>query len=930
MALSPGTKLGRYEIRAKIGEGGMGEVFLAEDLELRRKVALKILPAEVAANQERMRRFKQEAQAAAALTHPNIAHIYEIGKADGAHFIAMEFVDGLTLRQLIHDQQTPLSKLLRHLQHVAEGLAKAHASGIVHRDLKPDNIMVTRDGHAKVLDFGLAKLVEPQQFSGSSSEMATAIIKQQSEAGTVLGTVGYMSPEQAGGRVHEIDHRSDIFSFGCILYEAITGHKAFEGKDAIDSLNRIIREQPAAIQTFAPSAPADLQRIVRRCLAKDPEERYQTIKDVAIEIKDVRRELQSAGQDTTAPPAPITSSAVASEASESSIVATPTSLSPAVVSTHSSSAEYVVNQIKSHKQASAVTLVIALAVLAGIGFGLYKFLNNRSTSQIVSLEAAKFTRLTTTGNATGAAISPDGKWLVHVEDEGGQQSLWLRQVAVANSNTQIVPPAEAHYFGVAFSPDGNYVYYTIREKNASTGTLYQATVLGGTARRLLTGINSSVAFSPDGKQMAFFYFVGDEDRLMLANADGSAQRQLAMRHGDEYFFGNDFSGVSWSPDGKTLASPVASESQNYMSVVTISVATGEIKFFTPRKWYHVNQVAWFGDGRHLLVTAEDHGSDTFNIWQLSYPTGEGVKLTNDLNSYPTISLTADYRLLAAAQTEEVSNIWVMPATDSARAKQITQGRNLDGIPSWTPDGKIVYPANTGGGNRDLFLMDSRGGNSKQLTSNSRSNRGPAVSPDGRYIVFVSSRTGTSHLWRVDIDGANAKQLTDTSDAVPNMSPDSRWVVYLSCANKCTIWKVGIDGGQPLQITDKASGFPTISPDGKQVACAYLEDPNVPFKLAILPFDGGPPSRTFAVPVAFLGEETAFRWAADGRAIVYGVTSNGVTNLWAQPIDGSPPKQLTNFASDRIFGFDFSRDGKQVALSRGTQTSDVVLISDFKR
>jgi TolB protein len=360
------------------------------------------------------------------------------------------------------------------------------------------------------------------------------------------------------------------------------------------------------------------------------------------------------------------------------------------------------------------------------------------------------------------------------------------------------------------------------------------------------------------------------------------------------------------------------------------VATGEIKFFTPRKWGQVSQVAWFGDGGHLLVTALDQGGDTFNIWQLSYPAGEGVKLTNDLNSYPTISLTADHRLLAAAQTEKVSNIWVMPATDSTRAKQITQGRNLNGNPSWTPDGKIVYPANTGGGNRDLFLIDSRGGNTKQITTNSHFNFNPSVSPDGRYIVFVSDRTGTSHLWRMDIDGANAKQLTDTSDAVPNLSPDSQWVVYLSCANKCTIWKVGIDGGQPLQITDKASAFPNISPDGKQVACAYLEDPNAPFKLAILPFAGGPPSRTFAVPVAFLGEETAFRWAADGRAIVFGVTSNGVTNLWAQPVDGSPPKQLTNFASERIFGFDFSRDGKQVALSRGTQTSDVVLISDFKR
>ena len=321
MTLSAGAKLGRYEIRSKIGEGGMGEVYLAEDTQLHRRVALKILPAELASNRDRMRRFEQEATAAAALNHPNIAHIYEIGSQDDIHFIAMEFVDGQTLRELIHLRRTELPKLLRYLQHAAEGLAKAHAAGIVHRDLKPDNIMVTREGHAKVLDFGLAKLVDPAgglgagyragDLAGSSpplnedgvgrSEVATALMQQHSTPGAILGTVGYMSPEQAQGHINEIDQRSDIFSFGCILYEAVTGRKPFEGKDTIDSLNKIIREQPEPISNFNPGSPPDLQRIVRRCLAKDAEERYQTIKDVAIEIKEVRRELQSgAAVDTSA------------------------------------------------------------------------------------------------------------------------------------------------------------------------------------------------------------------------------------------------------------------------------------------------------------------------------------------------------------------------------------------------------------------------------------------------------------------------------------------------------------------------------------------------------------------------------------------------------------------------------------------------------
>ena len=307
MTIPSGKKLGRYEIRSKIGAGGMGEVYLAEDTRLHRKVALKILPADLASNQDRMRRFEQEAQAAAALNHPNIAHIYEIGESDGTNFIAMEFVDGVTLRELMHQQQTDLAKLLRHLQHVAEGLAKAHAAGIVHRDLKPENVMVTREGHAKILDFGLAKLIEQRPAPTSdegSSEMATAVMPQHSIPGTVMGTVGYMSPEQAQGKTNEIDQRSDIFSFGCILYEAVTGHKAFAGKDAIDSLNKIIREPVTPISNLNPAAPADLQRIVRRCLAKDPEDRYQTIKEVAIELRELRRGLADGGEvNTTVPPA---------------------------------------------------------------------------------------------------------------------------------------------------------------------------------------------------------------------------------------------------------------------------------------------------------------------------------------------------------------------------------------------------------------------------------------------------------------------------------------------------------------------------------------------------------------------------------------------------------------------------------------------------
>ncbi|MDQ5845564.1 MAG: protein kinase, partial [Acidobacteriota bacterium] len=377
-SLSPGTNLGRYEILSHLGTGGMGEVYLARDSKLDRNVALKILPVEVSSHRDRMDRFVREAKSAAALNHPNIAHVYEIDEVNGQHFITMEFIEGQTLRELIHERRVDLAKLLRYLQHAAEGLAKAHAAGIVHRDLKPDNIMITSDGHAKVLDFGLAKLIEPQSPSGqkldgsdrASSEVDTAILQPHSTPGTILGTAGYMSPEQAQGKTNEVDHRSDVFSFGCILFEAVTGHRAFAGKDAVDSLNKIIREPVAAISDFNPSAPADLQRIVRRCLAKDPEERYQTIKDVAIELKEARREIAEAGFHTTVPSGKGEEKTISTDqpASAGSLSAAARTAADSV-STRGSSAEYIVTGIKQHKL--ALVLAVLAVVAAAVGFYLY-------------------------------------------------------------------------------------------------------------------------------------------------------------------------------------------------------------------------------------------------------------------------------------------------------------------------------------------------------------------------------------------------------------------------------------------------------------------------------------------------------------------------------------------------------------------------------
>ena len=287
-SLGIGKLLNHYRILSKIGSGGMGDVWLAEDTRLERKVALKLLPPDVASNPERLRRFHLEARATASLNHPNIAHIYEIGQSAETHFIAMEFVDGTTLSRYLTENRPELATILKIFEGVAEGLAKAHASGVLHRDLKPDNIMVTSDGQVKVLDFGLAKLIARPDDDVSALQ-DTGI----TTPGAIMGTPSYMSPEQARGRTSEVDSRSDIFAFGCVLFEAVTGVRAFSGDDPLDTLINIVREPVPSLTDLNPRLPHELQRIVRLCLEKDPDDRFQSIKDVAIELRDVRRELSN-------------------------------------------------------------------------------------------------------------------------------------------------------------------------------------------------------------------------------------------------------------------------------------------------------------------------------------------------------------------------------------------------------------------------------------------------------------------------------------------------------------------------------------------------------------------------------------------------------------------------------------------------------------
>jgi serine/threonine protein kinase/Tol biopolymer transport system component len=937
-----GQTVSRYRIHSLLGVGGMGRVYLAEDTELGRRVALKFLPEYFTHDKNQVQRFRQEARAASALNHPNILTVYEVGQVNGLEFIATEYVEGETLRARLKENPFNLQEALKVATQIADALVAAHEAGIIHRDIKPENVMRRRDGIVKVMDFGLAKLSRTLTKEDAAEKEGATRLMVNTTPGVVMGTVGYMSPEQAQGKA--VDLRSDIFSFGCVLFEAVTGHKLFEGDSAIDSLHKTVHAPAPPIGDFNPAAPLELQRIVRRCLMKDPEQRYQTIKDVAIELRELRRELENEGQlpRSAAASSPGGAGVVESGAqTRSAAITHPPQTEDLSAVRPTSSAEYLVSEIKRRKRGLSIALAVLVVVLAGGGYGIYR-LKVKPNNPALSFQAAKFTRLTTNGKVKLAAISPDGKYMVHVVDDGGQESLWMRHVAT-QSNVQIVPPAKAHYYGLTFSPEGNYVYFLRRNEGGGSFVriLYQTPVLGGDTRKVWEDVDSPVTFSPDGKQFAFIRLDGTvgESHLLIANTDGSGERKLATKKQPDGF---GIGGPAWSPDGRAIACgvlhPVAGREAEPVELAEVNVTDGTERPITSHRWRFIDQVAWLPDGGRLLLSAGDVSSAFFDqLWDVSRSNGETRRITNDLSFYFGISLTADSNSLLTVQSDMVSNLWVAPGGDANHARQIGSGK-YDGVPgvAWTSNNKIVYATL----NYDIWIADSDGGYARLLTVDEHNNRMVSVTSDNRYIIFESWRGGGSagvsgsQIWRTDIDGSNPKRLTNGkgSNSSPTVSPDGKWVVFNSAiSGKVTLWKIPIDGGEATQLTDEYSFVPAISPDGKTIACMFRSGYSDPFKLAIIPFEGGQPKKEFdiipGVNPFYYGRQ--LRWSPDGRALHIIVNRDGVDNIWSQPIEGGQPVKLTSFKSDRIFAFDWSRDGKQLVLARGNVTPDAVLISNVK-
>jgi eukaryotic-like serine/threonine-protein kinase len=941
MSISVGTTLGRYEIRSLLGAGGMGEVYLAHDSQMRRMVALKFLPESLTRDDDRLRRFEQEAYAASGLNHPNILTIYEIGEIEHRRFIAMEYVEGETLRHHMTQASSSspdgvpgsgmkLGHALDIAIQIASALAASQTAGIAHRDIKPDNIMVRRDGYIKVLDFGLAKLTERPETTDTEAPTRALV---NTSPGAVMGTVNYMSPEQASAKV--VDARTDIWSLGVVLYEMVTGKTPFTGPTPSHVIVAITDKDPPPLARYLSDVPEALEWIVTKALTKDRDDRYQTAREILTDLRRLKQRIEAGVEmERSIPPADTISGGhsitnadtLTAQRTASALSGTVTQLgsTPTV-----SSAEYITSSVRSHKLLWAAGV---LALLAAIAAGAWLWTRRTSAPNPRPFERVRFTQLTNTGKATVATISPDSKYVVHVVSDGVRSSLWVRQTATS-SDVQIVPPSETRYIGLTFSLDGNYVYYVVYEKSAAIGFAYEIPVLGGTPRKVIQDVDSPITISGDGKRFAWVrnFPNSGETAILVANADGTGERKIASRQRPERFTAGPSIGPSWSPTADLLTTPAAGleNGKDTHKLVSIDINSGTEKDISSQRWQFVQQVIWMRHGQGLIVTAQEGQRGPTQLWHISYPAGEVERITNDLNNYNGVSLSADGGTIATVQSQTSSSVWQLQTGQSGSLKRVSSGTNEGAFGvALMPDGKVIY-AIAGTANGELMMAEPNGSNPRVLISNNSFNGLPRVSDDGRYIVFASTQNGGPHIFRMNGDGTNLKQLTNgIAEIFAAVSPDSQWIVYQNISD-LRLWKAPIDGGNGTQLSAKLASQAAISPDGKMVACRYREQELQPFQLGILSFEDGKTLKTFDLPPSALGTP-ALDWTPDGKAVLYVDNRDGIANVWSQPIDGGPARQITFFNTDQIFAFDLSKDGKTMALARGNVSNDVVLIMDAKR
>ncbi len=940
--LTPGQRVKHYQIVNLIGEGGMGEVYLATDTILGRRVALKVLPTFVSKDPERLRRFTQEARAASRLSHPNVCVVHEIGETDdGRPFIAMEYVQGMTLRQRMRSNTLKFGDVLDIAIQISEGLIAAHEAGIVHRDIKPENIVIRPEGYVKILDFGLAKLTERHKLAMHIT-MSTLLF--DSSPGTIIGTAAYMSPEQARGI--PVDERTDIWGLGVVLYEMVSGRAPFTGETPTDVVVAIVEREQPPISQHVEGAPPELERIVRKALRKDRNERYQIVKEFAIDLRSLRRELEvnSMLERSVGPSRGSTAETVIG-----SDPGRPSIGRDKPVETDELKQAHTVIQKPERLSATTRVLLFSLAAIlvAAVGFALYKM---RTRPEVktgpAAFERIEVTKLTTNGTSTLAAMSPDGKYVIYVTSESGKESLWLRQVAI-NSNAQLVQPRDGRYLGVAFSPDGNFIYFGYAESDRNDAVqIFKLPVLGiNSAPTRVDNNDGPTSLSHDGKRIAFIRYdrLNRTDYLVTANAAGGGEQVVTSRQWPDRLGWDFFSKPVWTSTDKglmlaTISSDPGSSNEvstNYsVSFYERDLASGaeSITPLTPQRFDELGRVTVLPDGSGVILLGKANGASFVQVWLL-FRDGSRRSITSDLTDYWELSLSANGGSFVTVQRQVVGKIWVLRKGET-KPTAISTGTSRFYDLFAASDNRILY-ASDASGIAEIFEIGATGGDPRQLTLQAGRNYAPVVSPDNRYLVFHSNRAGVFQIWRADRDGARPKQLTfgNSESTWATFSPDGKWLVYqhFEPGAPYTLWRIPVEGGTPQQVTEGIAIRAAISPDGKLLAFWYNDQQeNSRWRLKVIDFQTGATTNIFDVaPTVQVQWDSPLRWTPDGSYLTYVDHSGGFDNIWGQPIAGGTPRQLTTFDDSLIFSFDWMKDGSLVA-SRGVITSDVVLIKDANK